>query len=1105
MANPAADPKAAALSAELKEFALSLPTTAFPKNFFCALCNQLSFDSWKLLCCNKAICTSCYEKLEFPTTCPSCEHHPLESDLCTVNKSLRNTMRAWLQKAKKKEEAKKAETPAMEVAVPVANSAQAAGSAGVLTENVEEGSKPDLGEAAASEVTGQDTEAVVRAGSVGSQTKENATSLSNDDAQRSASLDAQNLEQSVEPSSAVEDSSAAQNPTDGSGDGSFGNNAMFNGMQGQFGFGFNQNPGDMNGMGWNGGMPPMNGMMGMMGNMNPMDFNNMNSMNMPNMPNGMYGGFGGNMGMPGMNDMSMMNYGGGFGNGWQGGMNGAGFGNMNGYNQMGGYNQSGPQYPQMMNQLPKNNFQNQNRFNAQGATFAQHNRRDSQSSFGKQQGPSTSSRPESQNGLQNRDGESPTVQPGATIDNKKDGEQVEGGSADDQEGNAKVEDTSEVVHSIEAQQDDATNQSSNLGQANGEEMNQSNGLNQIQTVDSDEINTSGFDQSNMMANQMFQQGMMNGFPNNGFDMNGPYNSNMGFQPHNAYGQNDYGHQGSYNPAYGAATVLTGEPRGVGVEGAPTGPRAMREGRPNTGFSSRANNARFNSQTSTPTVQQAPSLPAASPSRQGRGSPERDETLRTKDKSPSRSRSGSRAKDNGDKEAGRDRSRSADRESRRDPRERSQTPTSEDHERRKERRRHRSSRYDDRDGRDEQRDDDYDDRHRDDDRGDRTRSASVDSKHRSRRDKDRHRSSRSHRERSREHRRRHRSRSPIIEERYEEEGHGNGNSMPSELSNRHKSRSERGHRDRSRDRERERDHNKDRRDRRDRDHDRDYEYEKEKDRSRDKDRDRRRSKRDRDDERDREYDDEKYRSSRRSRKDRDRERDRDRDDRDYDAKDSTAARDASPPMNAPTGPSANGFSIRGFSKAKKDKPDSSSKPMPPPTGPRSLQPPKGPAAERRDSRDHKRKSSVSSTPATPTTPTVDDHYAAERERSNRDRVLQTLHGRATGRAESASSKPSSSRQNPSSKRSHDNFDRDHARDEDRDDRDDKGRDSKVPTGPSAHRDKRRKSGEATNSIASLFTAGLRKTAGKRERRGGVKMEGDVERELDRSERERDRRW
>jgi hypothetical protein len=112
----------------------SLDPKVFPKNFFCSLCNQLAFDSYKLLCCNKAICSSCrylhgwiridhgtdsfagQAKIEFPATCPSCEHSPLEADSCTVNKALRGTMRAWLVKQKKKDEraAAQAATPATE-------------------------------------------------------------------------------------------------------------------------------------------------------------------------------------------------------------------------------------------------------------------------------------------------------------------------------------------------------------------------------------------------------------------------------------------------------------------------------------------------------------------------------------------------------------------------------------------------------------------------------------------------------------------------------------------------------------------------------------------------------------------------------------------------------------------------------------------------------------------------------------------------------------------------------------------------------------------------------------------------------------------------------
>lgn len=75
MAHAAADPKAAPLADDLKEFARyvsahdscweiadsdrSLQQNVFPKTFFCTLDNQLAIDSYKLLCCNKAICPSC--------------------------------------------------------------------------------------------------------------------------------------------------------------------------------------------------------------------------------------------------------------------------------------------------------------------------------------------------------------------------------------------------------------------------------------------------------------------------------------------------------------------------------------------------------------------------------------------------------------------------------------------------------------------------------------------------------------------------------------------------------------------------------------------------------------------------------------------------------------------------------------------------------------------------------------------------------------------------------------------------------------------------------------------------------------------------------------
>ena len=224
------------------------------------------------------------------------------------------------------------------------------------------------------------------------------------------------------------------------------------------------------------------------------------------------------------------------------------------------------------------------------------------------------------------------------------------------------------------------------------------------------------------------------------------------------------------------------------------------------------------------------------------------------------------------------------------------------------------------------------------------------------------------------------------------------------------------------------------------------------------------------------------------------------------------RPVSPPPNAPTGPSANGFSIKGRSKNIVMPP-----PTQPPTGPRAFQPPKGPAAdrnkERGDGRDHRRKSSISSVPSGPSTPTgpakvaVQDHYAAERERNARERDSREKvdqGSRESGAKSLHSRMHSSSRPSLSSKRSRDDIeDADRSETSHSDIPRGPKADVKAPTGPASHRDKRRKSGaKGDDNIANLFTAGLRKNA--KARRGGVRTEGDVEREMDRVERERERR-
>jgi hypothetical protein len=90
------------------------------------------------------LCHLGYEKFEFPTTCSLCDHTPLEAETCNVNKSLRNTMRVWLQKQKKKEEAKNTPVIATPVsATPAAEAPTPVDAADKPVESIEDGSKAD--------------------------------------------------------------------------------------------------------------------------------------------------------------------------------------------------------------------------------------------------------------------------------------------------------------------------------------------------------------------------------------------------------------------------------------------------------------------------------------------------------------------------------------------------------------------------------------------------------------------------------------------------------------------------------------------------------------------------------------------------------------------------------------------------------------------------------------------------------------------------------------------------------------------------------------------------------------------------------------------------
>jgi hypothetical protein len=357
-----------------------------------------------------------------------------------------------------------------------------------------------------------------------------------------------------------------------------------------------------------------------------------------------------------------------------------------------------------------------------------------------------------------------------------------------------------------------------------------------------------------------------------------------------------------------------EPKGVGVEGAPTGPKALREGKPNTGWSGIARGGialrgrgGF-----------ANAVPAAPASSSGHGDHREEKsacsalvkvltkltairTANARARSPSRTPSRSRSQ-----------SRSRSRSRRRSHRRRSVTPSESEHERKRERRRHRSSRK--REDADEARVEEHKDR---DERKshDRSRDDSEDDKYRSsRRDNDRRRSHRDTSKDRRRHRHRSRSASPAkngdVDHDIRTSGSVNGNEVDSDRKR---------YRDKYRDRSRDRDREKDRQREKGRDKDRE--------RDRDKDRDKKRSRRERS--RSPESDHE-HRSSRRSRREKERDKDRERERDRSRQRDAPASARSSQP-HTPVEPEAE-FKIQGRSKDRIKAP---------PTGPASMQPPTGP--------------------------------------------------------------------------------------------------------------------------------------------------------------------
>ncbi|KAI0128434.1 pre-mRNA-splicing factor 38B [Xylariales sp. AK1849] len=107
----------AALTPAQIELANSLTQDELPTKLRCAICSKLAVNAFRLPCCETAICENCQSTL--PSSCPVCEHSPVSGDDCTMYKSLRTTIRVFLKTEEKKREAARPKVNASAPPTPV--------------------------------------------------------------------------------------------------------------------------------------------------------------------------------------------------------------------------------------------------------------------------------------------------------------------------------------------------------------------------------------------------------------------------------------------------------------------------------------------------------------------------------------------------------------------------------------------------------------------------------------------------------------------------------------------------------------------------------------------------------------------------------------------------------------------------------------------------------------------------------------------------------------------------------------------------------------------------------------------------------------------------
>ncbi|ORY69512.1 uncharacterized protein BCR38DRAFT_405223 [Pseudomassariella vexata] len=309
----------AALTPVQIELANSLTQDELPTKLRCAICSKLAVNAFRLPCCETAICESCQSTL--PSSCPVCEHSPVSGADCTIYKSLRTTIRVFLKTEEKKREAVRPKTNGSAPPTPieptstltVAQNPTEPPSASEAINQV----KDDVAEAPQNAVDEQSAAVASpqQDASVAAQQVSNADDVV---VNPSGEQDA-NKEQTLAPSGQDTSENADMENADESVE-------TVEGKEGELGVSFGQDSmnGAFNGMNIAGGdMNQMQMMMAMQNGMNPAAFGSfpvigmgmgMDPMTMQNMY--MNGGFGAQgMGMSGMNMNMGMN---GFNGDWNG-------------------------------------------------------------------------------------------------------------------------------------------------------------------------------------------------------------------------------------------------------------------------------------------------------------------------------------------------------------------------------------------------------------------------------------------------------------------------------------------------------------------------------------------------------------------------------------------------------------------------------------------------------------------------------------------------------------------------------------------------------------------------------------------------------------------